>query len=349
MQKDSAHCDVVWGICAELITSSDPCLVSQGAATLRSLLGIPVFRQVVARASPTKCGVGSALPHMKSWSPATRCIHATLHLLCADHSDERVLQDVLASLHMLLAASFGGDSVIAVCGSVGPAAIDNNSVSLWQLVSRLTALALHPNPSLACDAVVALSLLTSNAAGAAVCVLHRAAALLLWQVMCRCLQAISMGSTGTSLPDDGESLDALPKQLEQQDSEPDAEQKQQQEMTHAARADSAKAYARRNFMSEAIHGNVEHSFVADCNLMRDDYLLRPGITELLLYCSMHACINCCTVCASFRRSPSKEAHSSPNTALLSCSFGCSSYAHHIFSVSFAVVTVSSGTLSAPTE
>ncbi len=349
MQKDSAHGDVIWGICAELITSSDPCLVGQGVATLRSLLGIPAFRQSVARGSSAKCGVGSALLHTSSWSPAMRCIHAALQLLCAEHSDERVLQDVLASLHMLLAASFGCESVVAVCGGGGPAARDKNSVSLWQLICRLTALSLHPIPSLACDAVVALSLFTSNAAAAAVCVLNRAAPLLLWQVMCRCLQAISVGSTGTALQDDVESVEALPVQLQQQDSDSDAEQQQPREMPHAAPAHSAKAAARRNFMSEVIHGNDEHSFVIGCNLTCDGYLLRPGITELLLYCSMHACINCCTVCTSLKRLSPKGAHASPITALLSCSFGCSSYAHVFILRLFSFVTVSPGTRSAPTE
>jgi hypothetical protein len=329
MQKDSAQSDVVWGLCAELLASSDPCLVGQGAATLRSLLGIPAFRQALARASQAKCGVGSALPHMASWSPAIRSIHTALQLLFAEHSDERVLRDVLASLHMLLSASFGGDSVISVCVSGGPGGQDNSSVSLWQLVNRLSALSLHTVPSLACDAVVALSLLTSNAAGAAVCVLHRAAPLLLWQVMCRCLQAISIGSEASDSKDavESQTLEPFPvaasEQLPQQVSY--ADEPQQQETTLTPPHPSAKVLASRNFMLEIIHGSCEHSFVVGCNLTCDDFIRQPGVAEFLLYCSMNACINCCTVCMSMKRTHSTAAHASPATSLLSCSFGCTVY------------------------
>lgn len=380
MQKDSAHTDVVWGHCAELLTSSDTCFVVQGAATLRSLLGIPVFRQVVARTYSAKCGVGTALPHMANWSPATRCIHAALQLLFVQHSDERVLQDVLASLQLLLAANCGSEAVVAVCNNGGPAANDKISISLWQLVGRLTVLALHPIPSLACDAIMALSLLSCHAAGAAVCVLSRAAPLLCWQVMCRCLQAISAGPPGTVTPEGveenvnsdeaGISLNAqaeddeqkLSQELEQRQfhdigdvsassdanigeaelqqeqsagfSCPDGnngEAEQQEEPSLAlpspipgSSSHSVKGFAQRNFMSDLVHGSSEHSFVVGCNMICDAFLLSPGVAELLLYCTMHACINFCTVCMSLKRVPSQKHDSASANALVSCSFGCNS-------------------------
>jgi hypothetical protein len=417
MQKDSAHADVVWGHCAELLNSSDTCSVVQGTTTLRSLLGIPVFRQVVARTYSAKCGVGSALPHMANWSPATRCIHAALQLLVAQHSDERVLHDVLASLQLLLAANCGSEAVVAVCNNGGPAANDKISISLWQLSVRLTVLALHPIPSLACDAVIALSLLSCHAAGAAVCVLSRAAPLLCWQVMCRCLQAISAGPSSTvtaegvgeNLNSDeaGISLNAQAEDGEQQLSQeleqrqfrdtgdvsacsdanigeaelrqevgeqqlsqeleqrqfrdtgdvsacsdasigeaelrqeqsagftcPDGnsgEAEQQEEPclalpspTPSSSSHSVKAFAQRNFMSDLIHGSSEHSFVVGCNMTCDAFLLSPGVAELLLYCTMHACINFCTVCMSLKRVPSQKHDSASANALVSCSFGCNS-------------------------
>jgi len=331
MQKENGHPDTVWGLCAELLTSGSPCLVAQGAVTLRSLLGIPIFRQVIARATPAKIGVGTALPHMASWPPSTRSIHAALQLLFSEHSDERVLQDVLVSLQLLLAANFGGDAVVSVCSAGGPAADNKTSRSLWQLVSRLTALSLHHIPSLACDSLVTLSLLTSNAAGCAVCVLNRAASLLLWQVMCRCLHVISPGSAEEMI---SEQCEALPEQLQQQifgDVEQqeatlaeDSEQ-QQQEATLASQRPSVKAFARRKFMSNVIHGSCQHSFLVGCNLTSEAYLLQSGVVELLLYCSMHACINCSTVCVSMKRVQSKDSDSS-QTTLFSCSFGCTAYA-----------------------
>ena len=92
-------------------------------------------------------------------------------------------------------------------------------------------------------------------------------------------------------------------------------------------------------MSDTIHGSSEHSFVAGCNVTRDDYLLQPGVAELLLYCSMHACMNCCTVSLSLKRTQSKKADLSSSTALFSCSFGCASYARHFPSNSFKIVTL----------
>ena len=390
MQKDSAHSDVVWGICAELLASRDPCLIGQGAATLRSLLGIPGFRLAVARGAAPKCGVGSALPHMAGWSPATRCVHAALQLLVAEHSDERVLQDVLASLQLLLAASFGSEAVVAVCSSGGAAADNKMAISLWQLVSRLTCLSLHPIPSLANDALVTLSLLSCNPAGAAVCVLNRAASLLLWQVMCRCLQVVSSGSAAAAEEEQrveskdierplevsprmpvleqqhgadaavaraAQQQDAAESSCAQDEAGPEVEGAEQTASTEAleeaehtssspkeatptatspkalsppaqraASPQPAKAFERRTFMSDRIHGSCEHSFAAGCTLTSDAYLLQPGVVELLLYCSMHACINCCTVCVSLKRTQ-PAAHSLATTALLSCSFGCTTYAH----------------------
>jgi hypothetical protein len=398
MQKENGHPDTVWGLCAELLTSGSPCLVAQGAVTLRSLLGIPIFRQVIARATPAKIGVGTALPHMASWPPSTRSIHAALQLLFTEHSDERVLQDVLVSLQLLLAASFGGDAVVSVCSAGGPSADNKTSASLWQLVSRLTVLSLHHIPSLACDSLVTLSLLTSNAAGCAVCVLNRAASLLLWQVMCRCLQVISPGSAEEVISEQSE---ALPEKLQQQISgdveqqeatlaedgqqqqrettladdgqqqqqeatladdgqqqqqeatladdgqqqqqeatladdgqqqqqeatlADDGQQQQQQESTLDSQRPSVKAFARRKFMSDVVHGSCQHSFLEGCNLTCEAYLLQSGVVELLLYCSMHACINCSTVCVSMKRVQSKDSDSSPTTALFSCSFGCTAYA-----------------------
>jgi hypothetical protein len=435
MQKDSVHSDVVWSLCSELLTSSDPCLVCQGVATLRALLGIPGYRRAVVRPTSAKCEVGSALPHAATWTPAIRCIHAALQLLVLEHSDERVLQDVLASLQMLLAASFGGEIVIAVCGGGGPASDDKNCISLWQLVSRLTVLSLHPIPSLARDALVALSFLTCNAAGAAVCVLNRPASLLLWQVMCRCLQAISGGTTtadsqysyefldgraeqqihvqddgshqaqddgSQQLQDDGsqqmtqddgsqqaqddgsqQAQDDGSQQMTQDDGSQQAQddgsqqlqddgsqqmtqddgsqqaqddgsqqaqddqlqqqisdiQQHRQGVAHTPSSHSAKTPRRRNFMSDMIHGRSEHSFVAGCNVTRDDHLLQPGVAELLLYCSMNACINCCTVSVSLKRNQSTKADLSSSTALFSCSFGCASYERPFPLISFKIVTL----------
>jgi hypothetical protein len=309
---------------------------------------------------------------MASWPSVTRCVHAALQLLCAEHADERVLQDVLAALQLLLAASFGSEAVVAACSAGGAAADNKTSISLWQLVTRLACLSLHPIPPLASDALVALCLLSCNPAGAAVCVLNRAASLLLWQVMCRCLQAISTGSaaaaeeeqpavesTGAEL-----SLEAtlpLPLQEQQQQgadataddtgqdeanvevldtAEPTTSSPKQAapapaasspkelppQAQRAASLQLAKAFARRTFMSELIHGSCEHSFVAGCSLTSDAYLLQPGVVELLLFCSMHACINCCTVCVSLKRTQAAAAHADSTTALLSCSFGCTRYA-----------------------
>jgi hypothetical protein len=299
---------------------------------------------------------------MASWPPTTRCIYAALQLLLLEHSDERVLQDVLASLHLLLAASNGSEAVIAVCCAGGPASNNKTYVSLWDLVSRLTVLSLHPSHFLACDALVALSLLTCNAAGAAVCVLNRAACLLLWQVMCRCLDVVSTGSKAatadaentaesveefsgtmphigsvapadadiTSFAGDISALDyASSAEASNAQAEAGVEGSQESESASAASeqlpAESQqppKAFARRSFMSEEIHGRYEHSFAAGCSLTSEAYLLQPGVVELLLYCTMHACINCCTVSVSMRRTRSKEADAPSVTTLQSCSFGC---------------------------
>jgi hypothetical protein len=378
MQKDSAHSDAVWGLCAELLSSSDYCSVGQGAATLRSLLGIPVFRQMVARSSSAKCGVGSALPQMLSWPPATRCIHAALQLLFDEHSDERVLQDVLSSLQLLLAANFGCEAVVAVCGNGGPDASDKTSISLWQLISRLTVLSLHPIPSLACDAFVALSFLSSNSAGAAVSVLNRAAPLLCWQVACRCLQVISKDPCGiAAAPEDAmentvteevirsntqelgdkENAQKLTGDTEPQhfpeDASPDddsiiVEAEPLPELSFDPSAHSDKTFAIRMFMSDRIHGSCEHSFVVGCNVTSDAFLMRPGVAELLLYCSMHACINFCTVCMSLKRVPLQKSDPTSLSALFSCSFGCSSYAH-LFRFLFRVCNILPVTLSAQME
>ena len=105
----------------------------------------------------------------------------------------------------------------------------------------------------------------------------------------------------------------------------DSEQ-QQQEATLASQRPSVKAFARRKFMSNVIHGSCQHSFLVGCNLTSEAYLLQSGVVELLLYCSMHACINCSTICVSMKRVQSKDSDSSPTTALFSCSFGCTAYA-----------------------
>lgn len=379
MQKDGAHSEAVWALCAELLASSDPCLVGQGAATLRSMLGIPVFRQMAAGTNSAKSGVGSALPHMSSWSPATRCIHASLQLLCEQHSDERVLQDVLSSLQLLLAANFGSEAVVSVCSNGGPTERGETSISLWQLISRLTALSLHPIPSLACDAIVALTLLSSNSAGAAVCVLNRAAPLLCWQVTCRCLEVISKGPCeAPAAPEDADQnvvehvfdntvenaiesavseeeivSNTLEQEIEQKLTDETEQQMfpenaggstghdgsiigetKPQEPSPGPTQHLSKEFAKRMFMSDLIHGSCDHSFVVGCNVTSDTFLMRPGMAELLLYCTMHACINFCTVCMSLKRVPSQKSdHSSLNTLLFSCSFGCTSYAQ-LFWLSF---------------
>jgi hypothetical protein len=162
--------------------------------------------------------------------------------------------------------------------------------------------------------------------------------------MCRCLHVISPGSAEEMI---SEQCEALPEQLQQQifgdveqqeatlaeDSEQqqqeatlaeDSEQ-QQQEATLASQRPSVKAFARRKFMSNVIHGSCQHSFLVGCNLTSEAYLLQSGVVELLLYCSMHACINCSTVCVSMKRVQSKDSDSS-QTTLFSCSFGCTAYA-----------------------
>jgi hypothetical protein len=94
--------------------------------------------------------------------------------------------------------------------------------------------------------------------------------------------------------------------------------------TPSSSSHSVKAFAQRNFMSDLIHGSSEHSFVVGCNMTCDAFLLSPGVAELLLYCTMHACINFCTVCMSLKRVPSQKHDSASANALVSCSFGCNS-------------------------